>query len=441
MTGTTQSEVITLFEDNTTLLRDYSDHIRNLNVLRDIVEPRHFSLQTDGSFRIMHYVGFFQRGKTRVQILPKVFQGVVDPQLERQKGLEFIFRLLHWSGFLKYKNLDTQQIGTAEADIVEILISLFINEFNNLFRRKIFRKYEEIIEPQQFIKGKILFADTFRANPILHHIHVVKFDEYSINNPLNRIFKTLLSQLSTKTNSKDNKMKIAQGLTYLQDVDTINLSTESFNGIKFNRLNTEFEPLFNLARLFFYNQQPGLNMGQEKTFSFLIPLNQLFEHFIGKVLLNLSDPSFTFHFQKNRIHLLSTSSGNESLLKPDYSVTHVTQAETIVSIIDAKYKSPFAPNGKVDLKESDIYQMCTYALRYNVKNLILIYPKLLNTKYPNSLLENYTINSGLGHINLKAIQVDLFENSLTEISTALKQEVYPKPAISISTPINFQRTL
>jgi 5-methylcytosine-specific restriction enzyme subunit McrC len=81
MIGTKQSDVITLFEDSTTLLRDYHDHLRNLNVLRDIVEPRNFSLQADGNIRVMHYVGFFQRGKTRVQILPKVFQDVADTEL------------------------------------------------------------------------------------------------------------------------------------------------------------------------------------------------------------------------------------------------------------------------------------------------------------------------------------------------------------------------
>lgn len=422
MISTKQSEVITLFEDSSTLLRDYGDHLRNLNILRDIVEPRNFSLQADGSLRIMHYVGFFQRGKTRVQILPKVFQGVADVEIEKQKGLEFIYRLLYWSGFLKHKSLNIQQIGTTDSDLLELLISIFINEFNSLFRRKIHRKYEETIEPQQFIKGKILFSETVRSNPILKHIHIVRFDEYTINNPLNRIFKTLLFQLLTKTNDKDNKKKLAQGLTYLQDVDMINLSSDSFKVIRFDRLNTEFEPLFNLAKLFFYNQQPGLNEGQEKTFSFLIPLNALFEHVVGKLLSNLSDSIFEFHFQKNRIHLLSESNTKELMLKPDFTIT---ESGKVVSILDAKYKSPFAPDGKVDLKESDIYQMCTYALRYNVKSLILIYPKLLNSKYTGSKLATYTIDSGIGSISLKAIQIDLFEDDFNKISESLREEVYP----------------
>jgi 5-methylcytosine-specific restriction enzyme subunit McrC len=180
----------------------------------------------------------------------------------------------------------------------------------------------------------------------------VRFDEYTINNPLNKIFKTLLFQLLTKTNNKDNKKKLTQGLTYLQDVDMINLSSDSFTAIKFDRLNTEFEPLFNLARLFFYNQQPGLNAGQEKTFSFLIPVNELFEHFVGKVLTGLSNDNYTFHVQKNRKYLLTGLPNDEILLKPDFSLTRNKQ---IVSILDAKYKSPFNNEGKVDLKESDVY--------------------------------------------------------------------------------------
>ncbi|MER3329773.1 MAG: hypothetical protein RIF34_09370, partial [Candidatus Kapaibacterium sp.] len=283
--------------------------------------------------------------------------------VEKHNSLDFIYRLLYWSGYLKHKGLAPQSIGESGSDLLEIFITLFIKDFNNLFNRKVYRTYEERIEVQQFIKGKILFAETIRTSPILRHQHVVKFDEYSTNNPLNRIFKSLLLLLLKKTNDRVSKRMIVRGLTYLEDVEFVPLTRRQFDSIKFNRLNWEFESLFNLARLFFTNHQPGLTSGDENTLSFLVPLNDLFEHFVGHLLNNYDNDTFKFHHQKNRRHLMSFGDSNEILLKPDFTVT---KGKEVITILDTKYKDPFNEEGALDLKESDVYQLCAYALRYNV---------------------------------------------------------------------------
>jgi 5-methylcytosine-specific restriction enzyme subunit McrC len=419
------NETITIFEDRTTRLPNYKVHESNLERLSEIVEPRNFSLHTDGSLRVMHYVGFFQRGNTRIQILPKIYLDSYSSKTdEKQESLDFVYRLLGWSGFLKYKQLFPQAISESNSDLLEIFVSLFATEFNSLFQRKIHKRYEERIENQQFIKGKILFSATLRANPILKHKHVMRIDDFSIDNTLNQIFKTVIHSLLLITKSSQNKKDLVIGLTYLEDVTNITLTKHLFKEVKFNRLNADFEPLFKMAQLFFFNQQPGLSSGMEKTFSFLVPINELFEAFVGKVLACFSDEKIAFTHQRNRLELLNSSTGTQIQLRPDFTVTNDNR---VITILDAKYKCPFNNKGNIDLNEADVYQLCTYGLRYDIKNLFLIYPKFKGVINNASLLKEFRINIGDSieeSVNLRAIQVDITNDNFNSIVQQLKEDVY-----------------
>jgi 5-methylcytosine-specific restriction enzyme subunit McrC len=420
-----KSEVITIFEDYPNQLPDYEKHLQNLNVLRNIIGSNNYLLQTDGTLQVMHYVGFFQRGNTRIQILPKIYAKTdlaSYSDKEIKSSLDFIYRLLYWSGYLNHEKLSPQLQSSSETDLLEIFIGIFINAFDDLYRRKIFRTYKQQEENQQFIKGKILFSETIRTNPILKHLHFVRFDEYTINNLLNQIFKSLILQLLGKTKRSENKKKLVTGLTYLQDVDLINLNLDVFQKIKFDRLNTEFEPLFNLAKLFFHNFQPGLSEGKEKTFSFIVPLHSLFENFIAKILKSFSDGELKFNYHKPQLPLALHEGKEVFWLEPDFTIT---QGDVVVTILDTKYKFPFNNEGNVSINTDDLYQLSTYALRYNCKNLFLIYPKFLGSNNEKNLLAEYQIQSTFGVIMLRVIQIDIMEKDLSIITEVLKREVSP----------------
>ena len=67
----------------------------------------------------------------------------------------------------------------------------------------------------------------------------------------------------------------------LDEVELISLHMELFDRIIFNRMNKEYEPLINLAKILFYKKQPGISAGKSQTISFVVPLNLLFENFLG----------------------------------------------------------------------------------------------------------------------------------------------------------------
>lgn len=429
-----KTETITVFSDYWNNLPDYEKHLPNLYALRDIVGKNNFSLQADGSLQIMHYVGFFQKGNTRLQILPKIYAKTDLSSYsgtELNTSLDFIYRLLYWSGYLNYKKLSPQLQNASEEDLLEIFISIFINEFIDLFKRKIHRTYIQQEENQQFIKGKILFAETVRRNPILKHRHYVRYDEYTINNPLNQIFKALIFELLAKTTSSNNKRMLVTGLTYLQEVDLISLNTLIFRQIKFDRLNTEFEPLFNFAKLFFHNSQPGLSEGKEKTFSFLVPVHSLFENFVARILEGFSSDEMKYSYHQPQLYFGAEKGKDVFLLEPDFTISY---NDTVLTILDTKFKYPFNVKGKVEISDSDLYQLTAYAVRYNCTNLYLIYPRFLGSDFEDSLLTEYQLHSPFGEISLRIIQLDIMKDDLSVLKEDFKSQITPIVKKELSTP-------
>lgn len=62
-----------------------------------------------------------------------------------------------------------------------------------------------------------------------------------------------------------------------------------FERVRFNRLNEEYEPLINLAKLFIENMSLELQGSRFRTFSLLFDMNILFEEFVGEFLVNRSN--------------------------------------------------------------------------------------------------------------------------------------------------------
>lgn len=416
----------TVFSDYKNVLTDFQEHILDLYYLKELIGSNYFSLEADGTLQIMHYVGFFQKGNTSIQILPKIYAKSdtwVYEKEELNTSLDFLYRLLYWSGYLSHKRLPPQLSSKSETQLLELFISIFIDEFIDLFSRKINHEYVQVEENQQFIKGKILFSETTRRNPITRHMHYVRYDEYSINNPLNRLFKSLMVELLNRTTSSNNKKQLVLGLAYLQEVDLIRLNSDKFKQIKFNRLNLDYEPLFNLAKLFYHNAQPGISEGSEKTFSFLVPVHLLFENFVAKLLEGFSNAEYKYCYHEPGLWFGKQIQNDVFELKPDFIVK---QGEQVVIVADTKFKYPFNDKGKVAISESDLYQLITYSVKCACNNLILIYPKFMDCPNEESLLTEYKLSSPYGKISLKIIQIDIMETDLEKISDELMIHLDPR---------------
>lgn len=419
--------IIKIFEDRQKKLCLSEEEKKDIMSMKSIIGENNLILQNDGKLLIKHYVGFIQINKTRLLIYPKIASRLNNEE-GYDKAFELLIKLLSYSEFESVKKIPSSQMtGRYHGDLLEVFIGLFIDELLFLFKRDVNRGYKTNMENQTFIKGKIDFAETVKRNSYRKHLHYVRFDQFTENILLNQIFKAVIQRLIKRTLVKENKIKLKQGLLWLEDVEPIQLSNEIWNQVKFTRLNYAYEPVLNLAKLFYFNSSPNLNKGDELTFSFLVPLNQLFEKYIYEILKKNVSLDFEVKYQ-GPISYLGEFEGDKFLqlklqLKPDICLL---KGDKVFFVIDAKYKEVLSIDGKLSINQSDVYQMLAYSIRYDCKNIFLVYPKFLTEKDDKFLISKINIPYYDGQIVINVILIDL-EKDTEHLSERLLQTIiYPE---------------
>lgn len=412
--------VIKVFEDTQVRLSLNEQERDDILSIRNIIGENNLSLQADGKLLISHYVGFIHINKTRVLIYPKIARNVLSDDLYN-KAFDVLVKMLAYTGFDQVKRLNTpQKSGRYEGDVLELLIGMFIDELLSLFKRDINRSYSPTIENESFIKGKIDFTENIKKNSYRKHLHSLKYEQFTENILMNQILKTVVLNLIKKTIVKDNRMKLGQALLWLEDVEQIKLTDDIWEQVAFTRLNHQYSTVFNMAKLFYHNSSINLNKGDEVTFSFLVPLNQLFERYIFEMLKDTVEPDVCVKYQ-GPVSYLGYLDGKKTFqLKPDISLMRVDE---VLMIFDAKYKEIIDAEGNNLVSQSDIYQMLAYSVKYCCNQIILVYPRMMGCSQEAFELFSIEIPKENGVLTIKIIQVNLeFDINLTinQLSQYLK---------------------
>ncbi len=394
--------------------------------LKDLLGSQHVTLQANDVLSVSHYVGFIARGRTRLQILPKIYAdyGSIDAEEEKNASISLLLRLLSYSGYLDSKEIpDPQSIEACDNDLFEIFVGIFTCRFLNVFKRNIHRAYEPYEENKQFIKGKIIFHETILRNSFRKDKHYVRYDEFTADTLLNRIFKTVILHLLSQTILSENKKKLKLALDYLDEVEPIRMYNGIFDRVIINRMTEIYRPVLTIAKLLYYNHQPGFSEGDEYTFTFLVPLNKLFEYYAYKLIDNFTcDAGFKVCYQGPKRYLAKSDDASQFLLTPDITIFHKNE-RLPAYVVDAKFKNPMDGAGKVDLTTTDIYQIVTYAICYQCKNVFLLYPRFKGQPAHDVVLASYKIPTETGNINLKVLQIDIMDADNNKIQHQLVSSI------------------
>ncbi len=396
--------IIKVFEDTQIRLNLNEQEKNDILSIRNIIGENNLRLEVDGKLLVSHYVGFIHVNKIRVLIYPKIARNIKEDDLYN-KAFNILVKMLAYTDFDQIKRINTpQDLGKYDGDILELFIALFIDELLNLFKRDINRSYSLTMENESFIRGKIDFAENVKKNSYRKHLHALKYEEFTENILMNQILKTVVFNLLRRTVVKSNRVKLRQALLWLEDVKQIKITAEIWNQVVFTRLNYQYKTVFNMARLFYYNSSTNLNKGDEITFSFLVPLNQLFERYIFKILQEALASDVSIKYQ-GPVNYLGYSDGEKIFqLRPDISMIKNDQ---VIMIFDAKYKEIIDAKGNNLVSQSDIYQVLAYSVQYNCNLIFLVYPKMLGSNKDNLELFNINIPKGNEILVIKIIQVNL----------------------------------
>lgn len=402
------SRLISIYEDTSYKLDFTRAEIEELLSLKKVIGKNNLKLEADGSFMVSHYVGFLATKKIKLQVLPKILNlnsNIYERNYELEnKAISLLFNMMNYCEYLEVRELpDEREVNELNGDILEIFISIFNKSLLEKLKKGINKSYVEKEENSIFIKGKILVSETKRKNSYREHFHYLRYEEFTPNNLLNRIFKTVAIKLLSISKNKANIRQLRVIIETLNEADIINITKDTFKNIKFNRLNNQFQKPFRLAEILFFSAMPGLYNGNRDTYSFLIQVNQLYERFLYKWIKNelKKRQKYEVFYQKPQRYLVAED--EMFLLKPDITIN---KGKAVSFIIDAKYK-----NINKKINQNDIYQMITYAIRYNCENIYLVYPKMLDSDSKSGVINEYSIKSKLlkKEIKIRICIFDLFD--------------------------------
>src|SRR5690625_142927 len=349
--------------------------------------------------RFINYVGVIVCSGVRYEIIPKI-------NLSKQDERQALLSMLSITNFLPISFYEEVRGGEGKSDLLSVFLITFLKKLLAELKKGLYKSYETHIENLNVLKGKLELTQHIQKNAFHKNKAYCSFDEYTENNLLNQVFKLALIIARQDTNIHTSKLQLERCLGYLEGVDLISLDSIKLNQISFNRQNERFRDAALFAKMIIEHAAIYNQGNRSSSFSFLFPMNFLFEKYIEVALREVvgRDKVISQHAEKRL--LLNRKTGYKNiLLKPDFIIDHTL-------IVDTKWKSA-TYNDRTNYNQEDVYQMYAYVTAYQEANrCILLYPKQEN-EADHPLWEIIDTDKT---IEMHTIRIDDFRETVEELS-------------------------
>lgn len=267
------------------------------------------------------------------------------------------------------------QMGAQESDLLEAFINLFVTRLAEQAKSGLTRDYvtEEDILPK--LRGTLdVRQQIVRRSVDPSRLHC-RFDEFSENTPLNRLFKAGLLRIISFVRSEPLRRRIANLTGRFTDIPAS--SAPLRERIVWNRMNERFRQAHVLARMLLEAEWQNTTSGHGTGISLLFPMNLLFERYVARWLQRVLPPG-SVSVQRRQHTLLQH--GAYPLI-PDIVIdTHDGPL-----VIDTKWKDLGEHLGSTpNVSQADLYQLASYGAVYNASRVILLYPGTRQTAEPTT---------------------------------------------------------
>jgi len=314
------------------------------------------------------YVGTIQtHSGFTVEILPKIYSQ--ESESDSKEIFLELLRLLY--NLPNFKQVDKANFQNIDMPILEIFITMFLQEVGMIIKRGLKSDYINKEENLFYLKGKLLVNEQLKRNYINKERFYINHDEYSQNRAENRLLKSTLRYLANISTSYENIRLIRQYLEHMQMITYSQNIHADFRACKIGTRGMSYYATALIWSKIFLKKESFSNFsGDSIAFSILYPMEKLFENYVEYWLieneLNVDEvfiPTIKETFVKNVFGIL-----------PDI----VVKKDKVVKIVaDAKWK---IINQSSSFSQSDFYQLFAYKHIYEKKHdnkieLRLYYPK------------------------------------------------------------------
>ena len=365
-------------------------------------------------FSSRNYVGVIRYNDTEINLLPKIFykkeyegRKEVTPTKKEIKNIHL--HILYWLSYNKkvqfpksLTNLESIKIDS----FFEILILMYATYTRDAMNRILYQNYHEVNQDNQFIKGRLDVNGYIRDNITTGNWQRITcdYDTFDIDNRFNRIIKYVSKMLLAHTKNDAIQNLLYEIIFLLDDVEDVQMTYDDCEKVKLNPFFNELNVVLDYCKLFLSNSMVFSYKEEFEVFAFLLPMEKIFEDFVTG-FLDENRKDLDIHAQKQDRYLASTKDSGVFQLIPDIFIQNKAN-HTNNTIVDTKYKIlNINTDSKKGVSQADMYQVISYAIRYEVSDIILLYPTSIsnpensgNVKNAGSSLACFIVRDELSNI-------------------------------------------
>ena len=346
-------------------------HARTLARLEKKLPVKAWTWEGRDKIKFRNYCGVISLGNLSIEILPKIYHDDVDPGFRR----DVLVRMLSKARRLKLRRAGTAQIATQKHSLLDVFILHFCEQLHAQMKQGVIRTYIERNENLNVLRGRLRIEQQFKQNLAHRERLFCQYDELSEDNHHNQTLKYVLKILLKKATGNSARLQVAELLMRFDPVSDIVVDTALVDSLGFDRSTTRYEAIFDQCKWFLKSVHPDVLTGKETCASFLFDMNQLFEAYVSAELrkevwgkgLRVREQGPKKYFAERK-----DTGKRVFMMKPD--IVFMKGKNEIAAIADAKWKLLNDAEKKLGISQADLYQMGSYATRYGVRELFLIYP-------------------------------------------------------------------
>ncbi|WP_430781394.1 McrC family protein [Actinoplanes sp. G11-F43] len=309
---------------------------------------------------------------------------------------------------------DEVQVGT-DTGLVAAMATMFVTRCRRALTGGILHGYREIEETLPTLRGRLREADQMRARPGVPLPLEVRYDDYSIDIPENRVLRTAATRLLAIDGlAPTARMALTRIVRDLADAALLPPGPPPPT-ISETRLNRRYGPALHLAQIILRRSSLEDAPGASSSSGFLFDMNRVYEDWLSQALMSALD---AIGGQARRQQALALDDDGRVAMQTDISWWSGTDC---LAVIDAKYKR-LQPSGP---RPEDVYQVLAYCTALGIRHGHLVYAA--GTPTPAIVVRNAGV-----HIHSHVVPLtDPPDRILATID-----DIAGKIAASASTPIS-----
>ncbi len=336
----------------------------------------------DGYVRTTQWVGVVQVPGVQVEVLPKV--DAVDAPADwagdaASAARRNLLYMLTVGGDVPVRSRDAARLVTRKAPLSETLAAIFAERLREELLRGPERGYLHREENLRSFKGKLLISQQARANGAHRERFFCRFDEFSDDTAMNRIFRAASRALLAVTRTPATQDVLRHCLLLLEGATDVEVQDADFDAIAITRQNQRFEEVLRFCRLILGGRTPTVQAGATRSFSLLFDMNKVFERFVAALLCRhvaprIGDIQVYPQATRHRRHLMECEGAGVLRLEPDILI----EGHGRRLVLDTKWKLLHAAGkrGRGGVEDGDLYQLYAYTRRYDSQHSVLLYPHM-----------------------------------------------------------------